>query len=562
MPTSNDFLQITLPSVGKPKWKRTFHSEDIKPISSNSSNSSNKQSTHPSPLKSLFRPVKKQQNKPLIQVIDEPIEFIKSTTEYSTTATTSCCPICNNHEVRYTCPKCSTPFCSVECYRIHDIPPPTSSSSSQKEESDKSSSDICKPCSSLFGGGTCTERFYQNKVNQICHLDIRDEQNKSQMNDILKRSFYNSENNDTLIEEEKAHGGMNMLSEDELVELATYVLSMKDLKDHDNDDNENDENITEEDNQSNHDDILDHIPQHLRLKFEQAVQRGELSHLINEWYPYWLPDHQGIGDHNSLVQVHSDDLQGITLDERILSVPKLIKPSSKHVELQYNICEVLYHTAYVLRLYNGCSCDDSNNQVNIDSATTLYLYCDALFNDKKYSSLNEAFMECTINGSRLSNEIHFNQKKSINGDSLNWKVLLNDVRHISQNKRLVLRVLFHAMDILSRGIQNLKSIKSDQKLLDEHTQLKKKWRLAKKKLEYYASWTIMNWKLVETDTAYDIKEWMDDWILKESDKSKMKDVQIVASLSDQNVQHSRNNEKRKRMIEPELMMNPISTRLT
>ncbi len=643
--TSNDLLQVTLPTVGKPKWKRTFHTEDIKPRSTSqitsfscspSSLSPSSTSLQSSSPLSLFKATKKNNiKKPLIQVIcdhadvdvdvdidvdvdneeedtkhpiEKPTNESNNTTQPEPTSflqslslplPSSSCPICNDYEIRYTCPKCNTPFCSVECYRTHD--------------------------------GSCTERFYQSKVNEICHLDVRDERNKSQMKDILTRSHYcddddgndnNSNNNSNsnsssnkLFQKEDEEmrrgqeGGQNkdtnILSEDELIELATYVLSMKDLNEHDDiNDNQNNTNKSAHHGNNDNNDNFDNIPQHLRMKFEQAVQRGDLSHLISQWHPYWLPDHHDHQSSNMIIENVTND-SGETLDERILSIPQLVKPTttttsssptSKHpvVKLQYNICEVLYHTVYVLRLYNGsCIATTTNNDQNdiiLDSATLLYSQSNALSNNKKYLTINEVCMDCTLQrrGGGGNSKSQMNVHNVNGASSIDWKVLLNDLTYICQNKRLVLRVLFDAIDVLNAGIQTLKSnIKSNPKkssfnarldekigsdgshdnhIIKQSYQFKKEWKLAKKKLEYYTSWINIHWdRSIHEDIVTDVKDWLNDWILKEDDKEKMKDVTIMGNIHTSTTSSSKKQRSDKVqsaiVAEPEVMLKPMSTKL-
>ncbi len=699
--TTHNHLQVTLPSTGKPKWKRTFHSEDIKPTKStigtttttttttaitkaaNAVRTSSIPSTSESSILSIHENHNVRKNSPLIVEIrkdendDDGVGVDSSSDSIITTTTTTssssflpqskkeeynyyhssasnkkkkknnnlsslsssytttilqhdCCPICTKHQIRYKCPKCNVPFCSAECYQSHNE--------------------------------TCTENFYQTKVNDICHLDIQNEQNISQMKDILTRSHYDNypnglggsdataagnnsshkckieeENDETKdVEEENEMDSKKkddmLLTEDELVELATYVLSMKDLKqnqqqrqnssnnphkeecnNHDNDDDD-ELHYMEPTNTMDYD--LEHIPQHLRLKFEHAVQRGELSHFIMPWHPYWLPDHHcrsnSIGNEvtSTIVDDDSDEVNNNTsgretLDERILSIPKLIKPSSKYVELQYNICEVLYYTVYVLRLYNGCCTgtttttttpttsnnhDGAMDDVYLDSASFLYLNSSCLSNNsKKFENINEVCMECTakISSSSSNSSCNSNNHSSANtanssgcSTSIDWKVVLNDISYICQNKRVVLRVLLDALDILTIGYQSLKRIMSNhthwrtsakERNTVDYLKTKKEWKLARKKIEYYLSWIIIHWSGdVQDEIVNNVKKWMNDWILKKDDKDEMKDATIIqnmvsatrrsghCTIGDINTNYYSKKKSRSKAHE---LMKPISTKL-
>mmetsp|Transcript_25066 Transcript_25066/g.37485 ORF Transcript_25066/g.37485 Transcript_25066/m.37485 type:complete len:484 (+) Transcript_25066:1-1452(+) len=436
-----------------------------------------------------------------------------------TTTSTTTCPICNNHETRYTCPKCLTPFCSVECYRKHDLP---------KQEGDNDDSGVGG------GGGMCTEHFYRQKVKEVCDLDVRTDCNVSQMKDILTRSFYDSpddydgsgsssSNNNV----GNRHGGKgNELTEEELVELATHVLSIEDL--------ENEKGGTKIQEEE---DLFDYnkIPEHLRLKFEQAVQRGDLSHLIKEWHPYWLPDYKTTKVERRSTEesfYDEDECNGHieTLDEKLLSIQKLVKlqktSSSKRIKLQYNICELLYITAIILRLYNGgrgteninyASYTDGN--VGMNSAHDLYSQSLVLSRDERYKNINEVFMDCVIH-----------KKNDNNG--IDWKVLMNDSICICRNKRMVMRVLFDTIDILNDGLKSIKKIELKNSMGKyDIANKKKEIKLAKKKVEYYILWTASNWDLVANDIVNDIKEWMDDWISKEEDRMNVSSTTIMGNIA-------------------------------
>ncbi len=489
--------EITLPSIGKPKWKRTFTSIDIKP----------------STLSPMGR---------------------KNKIDSEVAATT--CLICNSHETRYTCPRCLTPFCSVECYRKHDLPlPPKGEGDGDRNNS--SSNNNGSNNNSGGGGGMCTEIFYRKKVKEVCDLDVRTENNMSQMKDILTRSFYDSPNSNDDIAQEGCE-----LTEDELVELATHVLSIQDL-----------EKAEESDEAKN--ESYNKIPEHIRLKFEQAVQRGELSHLIKEWHPYWLPDYNATSSENCIdsdyyVEDNGNDYVQ-TLDEKLLSIPQLVKlqRSSKRIELQYNICELIYNTAMILRLYNGGKGDNilkfasaahrdddiDSIFVSIHSANVLYSQSFVLSKDERYTNINEVLMDCVINKKHGQNTAH--QYGVAATDDVDWRVLMNDSICICRSKRMVLRVLFDTIDILNDGLRSIRKVESKKltrelKLLGEcdTTGKKKDMKLAKKKIEYYISWTASNWDLVGNDTVNDIKVWTDDWILKEEDRINIASASIMASV--------------------------------
>ena len=463
------------------------------------------------------------------------------------------------------------------------------------------------------GGGSCTEKFYSQKVKQICHLDVHNEKNKSQMKDIMTRSFYHGagtrdELNMDEKEGEAASSNGPLLSDDELIELASHVLSMKDihaLRSDGGADNEDETEIQSSDCNSSHrhdesydendDDSYDTIPQHLRLKFEQAVQRGELSHLISQWYPYWLPDYDKNETRSSNVSSSSstcgdnidteedgyvsdeiqhqnkiNDKQCNTLDERILSIPKVAKSSSSHpgVQLQFNICELLYQTSFVLRAYNGCNIgnegagkyieaqkaharnrikdvDINSMSVKIYSALHLHSRSFVLLEDKRYENINEVLMDCTIirNNERNGESLYQSTNKQYGGNGVvDSKVLLNDLFTICQNKRIILRVLFDTVDILDAGYRCLKkrtlqtesiTVERSNWVSEEGAvEAKKKLKLAKKKVEYYLSWIVLHWDVLCCQLINEIRVWMDDWVLKDVDVLNMNGVSLIRNVTD------------------------------
>lgn len=64
------------------------------------------------------------------------------------------CEVCEQQVSRYTCPKCSAAYCSLDCYKQH--------------------------------GGTCTEAFYQEKVTQVLELERKNERSRG-IHEILNR---------------------------------------------------------------------------------------------------------------------------------------------------------------------------------------------------------------------------------------------------------------------------------------------------------------------------------------------------------------------------------------
>ncbi len=59
---------------------------------------------------------------------------------------------------------------------------------------------------------------------------------------------------------------------------------------------------------------------------------------------------------------------------------------------------------------------------------------------------------------------------------------------------------------------------------------KKELKLAQKKIEYYTSWIVINWDIVGDDIVNDVRVWMNDWILKEEDRTSMNNVTMIGNI--------------------------------
>ena len=447
---SNHHLLVTLPQV-KPKWKRSFQSEDILP-------------------KVLICQFDSEDTKP---------------------STTGLCPTCKINQARYTCPKCQSPYCSVACYKIHDIP--SNSSGGGRSEGG--------------GGGRCTEEFYKEKVKQVSALQVKDEANISQMRDILTRSHYDDDE-DVYADGADSEKNIN-LTDEELMELARCGLSLNDGEDQAND---HIQSFVPEDK------LLNSLPLHVKLKFEQAVQRGELSHLIQEWHPFWLPKYSS--DKKSEEEPWCDEplSSSPSIDDRILAIPKLPNPKSQfRVALHHNICEVIYTTAWALRVFKSGTlpklqvdgqAQKEDSDLSVSMTFFLYTHSRVLSGDARFESIVEVLMECT---QRTSKELirRTGMKDPIGESSFDWKVLINDMIHICKFRRLALKVLLMTGEIIVNARKELKRRPSRNKI--ENKLRRKQLMLASKKVEYFASWCHTHWDACCDDIVNDLESWLRDW---------------------------------------------------
>ena len=388
------------------------------------------------------------------------------------------CPTCNVHEARYTCPKCMVPYCSTACYKIHDVP-----SNNPME-----------------GGGRCTEEFYRDKVSQVTDLHVKDEKNASQMRDILTRSFYNGENDeDNNIDNGKPEINA-FLTDEELMELAASGLTL----DEDDDDPRDDERL------------LQSLPDHIRLKFENAVTDGELSHLVEKWHPFWLPK-----DGSDQFEFDS------TFEEKIIAIPPLphkMEENTKNI-LQNNICEVIYMAALAFRKGNDTTMpqlDAENGDTAAQVATILYSQSQVLSCDARYDSIEEVLLRSSEAFSIISSSDRV----------LDQKMLVNDIRVICRHRRMVLKVLLELIEVIDHARNILK-----RRLGSDSKKERRNLLFAKKKIHFYASFCQTSWNDCSTSILASIEKWMHDWAPGDEERQEISDKMLINRARDSKALH-------------------------
>jgi hypothetical protein len=437
------------------------------------------------------------------------------------------CSTCTKNIARYTCPKCSTPYCSVECYKIHDG---TIDSNNQK---------------------ICTESFYKNRVLSEYHargseedkLKLRGILNRlhqdidMQMTDVEWRdhclsellhekdtSDFNREVVNGLNEHDQAlaHANMDLadqiISDEDLAELALYILNLDEEEDQDADSAARVQQLKET------------LPPHLLDAFEFAMasalgaeckdEEEDGLNLLNErnkqqlndkWRPWWLSEMDQ--DTNPNASILSPNL-----DERILSIqplPSLTSQTSNH-NLSYNILDVLFAATFALRITCESSSSAAENAADVLLAQSLVLTNNAI-----YESVYSALSACAERFVEINRSI-------CKSTSLSWDRLATDVAMISCNRRFVLRTLFEAADLLKSGIEVLKvhtkalkkKVKSEytekKRALDE---TKRQCKLAVKKIEYFQSWCSSKWSLdLGQEIFGEVESFVDHWKMPEKEE--------------------------------------------
>ena len=543
-----------IPSISQPKWKRTITTQDVLPspppphATTQSTSSFLRKSRSHKPTRPLGKP-----SGPLIVEIDPAKEQPSHTEEALVAGPTAAaafplCSTCQTNEGRYTCPRCSAPYCSVDCYRIHDVP--------ESARIDDGAN------GTTGGGGRCTESFYQNRVEGITKLEIKEEDNAKTMRNILARSAVNNHN---------SLGAAAAVTDEELLQLAEAMLGI---------DKAGNDSLLDEGEMV--DDaalaLLESLPPHVREAFEASVRDGELSHLINPWRPWWeaelnplfAVDNEGNGGGNdgvtnvptsSITDIveHSNDGDynnpdtgedflpspptfgpsnreseigsGPSLDDRIVGIKRLHRGKPKATALQYNAIDVVFAVVCTLRLYNGIPKQPSKQSTSngyalteqieseldaaIGAAETLLCSSLVLENDARFDSIEEVLTSCSEGTVRLS---------KMNLCNATWEVLSQDIIAISTNgRRGILRALLDGKDIIRGGSKAARLLVSAQATSggtkeasanDEQLgKAQKRYKLAQKKIEFYLSWCLEYWEEISEveNLAKALKGWVEEW---------------------------------------------------
>ncbi|KAL9187169.1 hypothetical protein ACHAXT_010889 [Thalassiosira profunda] len=454
------------------------------------------------------------------------------------------CATCNNNVARYTCPKCGAPYCSVACYKIHD----------------GTSTDPGK-------GKVCTESFYKDRVlgmygkgedgdklRGILGRMYRDinanlddaERREESLSGMLQEgsvpesitSGMRSEIKDNVQSSQSSQSSVltvaanspEILSDEDLAELADYVLQMDDADD---------------DGPGNRE-ILESIPPHLLHAFECALAaadeasdsaveteargRDEMRNqkdcrktATKKYTLWWLPGEADSSENDEL-QISNEP----TLDERILSLHPLPKArSSSDVPLSYNILEVLYAAAFAIRIKCNAFAG-SRDAAEIDEAALLLSQSLVLSQDARYDSVRGAMMACSERLVENKKRLPMSALKP-DGSVMTWDALALDVATLSFHRRQVLRMLFDALDICQLGVNGIKSqlkqirakrhgeggsAQDMERAKRELEETKRKYKLASKKVEYFLSWCSSVWTpQMGQELSEEVRAYVADWKL-------------------------------------------------
>lgn len=371
----------------------------------------------------------------------------KTNTTTTSTPSTSPCQVCQQNIHRYCCPRCRILYCSVACYRNHEL--------------------------------ECTEAFHQRRVSEI--LDLEAKTKAEAMTSILQR-VHSHNGSDT----------SHPLSKDLSVKLFDETddccsddveLSQEELR-----------NVLEQLETTGNEhtplgEFLEHQSPRVRAALAKALAHPTTEK--NRWTPWWLPayNERTSSDDDELSITTRTTPRPTTIDEAMLALPPFqsLVCRRRHTlpppTLQYNLIEILYSTCYTLRLYHDLEEKDSYLTTAWQSPQeilrdTLLQACNVLATrDRLYSTMFEVLASCT-------------QRTGNDGSQVDFTVvdLLEDVRLLcTAGYRSVIRSLGETKMIVG-----------------------KKKRL-EKKIEFYMSWVLAHREVLiglAKEIADWVEEWM------------------------------------------------------
>jgi HIT zinc finger len=403
-----------------------------------------------------------------------PVRLDESTKKNHTTA----CRVCRIHHSRYACPRCGILYCSVACYQAH-----TSSSDDNADHS-------------------CTEGFYQDRVHNV--LQLEQKAKKQDTLELLRRHYSQQ------VQQEEEHGLLTdptdvflnvdniIMKEEDETEKLLELLALLELQG----DNPDDQQLV---------DLLAKSPG-LKSAFEESLRSGHVQHLVlRAWDPWWTPVLSSACEDTELL-----DQTAETLEERLLRIKPFDKllPKGKPVpNLTYNLVEVIYCTAYVLRLYHGVDNGTSDDETATEAAMTIIQASSVLNQDARYFCLERVMMDIT-----QSKQFTITSQ-AITGTVVHpsWTTIALDVAAIMDNKRMMGRALLEVLDILKAAIAALKKRSIPQQSLvvgtDNVDEILTDLRRKRKKVEYYLSWSQhpAAKRMIPKQLPNDICAWLEHW---------------------------------------------------
>lgn len=363
------------------------------------------------------------------------------------------CRVCTNREARYTCPRCNTPYCSVDCYRSH--------------------------------GEGCTEQFFESHVRSEMQLasnargDDEKKQQKS-IQELLERVQKFQDEQQQLADGEED-------DDEEALAQRMQELAMLDAAGE----------LT-----------LESLTPEERRKFLGEVADGRLGKLVQLWSPWWLMSErkyrsetsarrrqlilEEIGGEENTEEEEEFETEGaVTVEPTVLypvglftnsdaqKVPKNMEallPGGRQPSpcLRYHLVEVLFAYVLVLRAFNGDYAQDV-----AEAALLLLDMCQVLSADARYESVEHVCLACL-------------EKQSTEGSAAT-ALAVQDVQQILRTDVFRLDALSDMRALLERYQRDLEgtSTDSDKQAKRERKAAVKKLAAVQKKLVFYQTWAYL-----------------------------------------------------------------------
>ncbi|KAE8901457.1 hypothetical protein PF005_g10094 [Phytophthora fragariae] len=360
------------------------------------------------------------------------------------------CRVCTNREARYTCPRCNTPYCSVDCYRSH--------------------------------GEGCTEQFFEGHVRgemQLASAARGDDEKKQQksIQELLERVQKFQEEQQQLADGEDDEEALAQRMQELAMLDAAGELTL--------------ESLTPEE----------------RKRFLGEVADGRLGKLVQLWSPWWLMSERKYrsetsarrrqlileeigGEENAEEDEDVETVGAVTVEPSVLypvglftsndaqKMPEsmgALLPGGRQPSpcLRYHLIEVLFAYALVLRGFNGDYVQDV-----AEAALLLLDICRVLSADARYESVEHVSLACL-------------EKKSSEGSAAN-ALAIQDVQQILRTDVFLLDALSDTRALLERYQLDLeRGSDSGKQAKRERKAAMKNLAAVQKKLAFYQTWAYL-----------------------------------------------------------------------
>ncbi|XP_063986006.1 zinc finger HIT domain-containing protein 2 [Diachasmimorpha longicaudata] len=359
--------------------------------------------------------------------------------DVAASSSTHLCQICNAVPQRYTCPKCTITYCSMNCYKS------TSHSN-------------------------CSEEFYKEWVEAEIKSQSNDPEQKKIMTEILRRVHEQDTNALFNESEEDADGLCDELDSDDDEDVPDLADRIRNV------------------NLDDANELWGILTDAERQEFEALLRNGEEGKLLPEWTPWWSSK----SNEKQLIK-EIDDQERVEMVGRcpkLLEIPYISAVEKAATTVSFNIINVLY--SYVLMVFHY----DGDHQNSAKEAVSMFLQlCDSLGSNKIFDneeSALDAVTEKAADHQLLSDEednvILDHLKQLIQGPnkterSFYMLAAISDLHHLFTSAKKELSKAKGKRD-------NALFIKKFSNRIDEQylNLSKKSFPLYLKKLEYYFMW--------------------------------------------------------------------------